>query len=389
MILRIQLLLVTLLGSLVAEPVNYILGTQTFGPKYQFTDQTRLVETAQRIQEMGSNLLKFSMSRRCFGDQYHLPRNEKIGNLAEMARDEPSAKAVLEMPFSWYQIWAYPFAHEHAAFLDGLSEEERKQAYREIYDLTVHLLKTYKGTGKTFMLGHWEGDWYLAYTREERPTPVKIKGMIDWLNVRQKAIDDAKRDTPSSKVNVYHYTEVNLVQRGMKGESCLVNDVLPYTKVDFVSYSCYDTIYPKMGETRKALHKALDYVESKLPKKEGIEGKRVFIGEYGFPLEMAGTPEKQDEFSREVCVAALEWGCPFVLYWEMYCNEKPNGKHRGFWLIDDQNQKQPFYLTLRNYYRELGRYSVEVQKEKQRQPTSDEIRKKGLELLKAGEKDPS
>ena len=46
------------------DTVNYVLGTQTIGIKYKFTEQTGLVETAQRIQEMGSTILKFSMTRR-------------------------------------------------------------------------------------------------------------------------------------------------------------------------------------------------------------------------------------------------------------------------------------------------------------------------------------
>jgi len=46
------------------DTVNYVLGTQTIGVKYKFTEQTTLVETAQRIQQMGSTILKFSMTRR-------------------------------------------------------------------------------------------------------------------------------------------------------------------------------------------------------------------------------------------------------------------------------------------------------------------------------------
>jgi hypothetical protein len=42
---------------------NYILGAQTIGATYQFTQESVLVETAQAILEMGSNLLKFAMGR--------------------------------------------------------------------------------------------------------------------------------------------------------------------------------------------------------------------------------------------------------------------------------------------------------------------------------------
>jgi len=365
------------------DTVNYVLGTQTIGVKYKFTEQTTLVETAQRIQQMGSTILKFSMTRRYMEkDIYSLPRNDSVRSLVDLASKEPSVKAVLDMPFGWYHIWVYPFAHDDNAWVDGLSEKERKEEYEEIHALAKYLLQVYSGTGKTFLLGHWEGDWYLSYKPSDEVTPTKIRGMIEWLNVRQKAIDDAKRDTKHSDVSLYHYTEVNLVQKGMKGGKCLVNDVLPHTAVDYVSYSSYDTINPHMGNVSKPLHDALDYIESKLPPKAGIQGKRVFIGEYGFPLERTKTPQKQDLYARDVCRAALEWGCPFALYWEMYCNENPKGKHRGFWLIDDKDRKQPFYYTLSNYYENMKRIVAEFKKEHGQLPTDNELRKKAVEILK-------
>ena len=340
---------------------------------------------------MGSNILKFSMSKRYMGDQYSLPAREDIRSLVDLAEKEPSVKAVLDMPFAYYHIWVYSFAHSSTAWLDGLSKKERDETYEEVHALATYLLRTYNGTGKTFLLGHWEGDWHLhaGYNRKQDPTPTAIKGMIDWLNVRQKAVDDAKRQTRAKDVYIYHYTEVNLVQKGMNGGKCLVNNVLPHTKVDYVSYSRYDTTNPHKGNVRKALHEALDYIESKLPDKKVVQGKRVFIGEYGIPLTAAGTPEKQDHYSRDVCVAALEWGCPFVLYWEMYCNEKIKGKHRGFWLIDDKNRKQPFYFTLQNYHEDMKRIVADFGKKHGRLPTDTEIRKKAIAAIKQASSEQS
>ena len=52
--------------------------------------------------------------------------------------------------------------------------------------------------------------------------------------------------------------------------------------------------------------------------------------------------------------AGLEWGCPYILYWEMYDNEiDKNGDRMGFWMIDDKNEKQPVYYTHQNYYKEM------------------------------------
>ena len=54
-------------------------------------------------------------------------------------------------------------------------------------------------------------------------------------------------------------------------------------------------------------------------------------------------PQEPDNLSRRVMRAGLEWGCPFVLYWEMYNNEVRDGRQRGFWLIDNEGRKQPVY----------------------------------------------
>ena len=185
------------------------------------------------------------------------------------------------MPFSRFVLWTHSFACG-LSFRNGFPKPQQEKEYREIYDFTRYLLKTYNGSGKTFFLGHWEGDGLLRGTirREDdvRATPTAIQGMIDWLNCRQRAIDDAKRDTPHKGVEVWHYTEVNHVQVAIEGRKAVANMVLPHVPVDFVSYSSYDT-----QEDPKRLKAALDFIQSKLTPKPGIAGRRVFIGEYGFP----------------------------------------------------------------------------------------------------------
>jgi hypothetical protein len=366
------------------DALNAVLGTQTIGVKYGFTDQTRLVETAERILEMGSGILKITLSGK-MDEAYGLPKRDDVRSLTDLVSRDPSVKRVFDMPFAYYHLWVYPFAHRDSSWKDGFTEQERQHEYDEVRALALYLLKTYAGTGKTFYFGHWEGDWSLlaGYDKNLAPAPEAVQGMIDWLNVRQTAVDDATREAGARDVKIYTYTEANLVQKGMKGGPCVVNSVLPHTRVDYVSYSSYDTINPHKGDTRQALREALDFIESKLPPKPGLGGKRVFIGEYGFPLSKTTTPELQDLYSRDVCRAALEWGCPFVLYWEFYCNEIADGKHRGFWLIDDKNQKQPFYYTLQRYYEGLRRYAADCKAKSGRTPTDDELRAKALELLAA------
>lgn len=364
-----------------AAGTNYVVGTQTIGPSYRFTQQTALVETAQATLDMGSDILKIKLSRDYGKSDYPgVVPNPAIHSLRDLARDEPSFRRVLHMPFHHYLLWTYSFSAgwwEH-----GFAPKDSEAEYREIYDFTRYLLTTYNRSGKRFLLGHWEGDWYLhpGYDPKRDPDPQAVQGMVDWLNTRQRAIEDAKRDTKHTNVEVYQYTEVNLVQKAMHGGHTLTNDVLPKTTVDYVSYSSYDSLVGEGAALRSSLQKALDYIETKLPPKASVPGKRVFIGEYGFPAQSVGA-QKQADRSHDVMQSGLEWGCPYILYWEMYNNEVQDGQQRGFWLIDDKGQKQPVYHLLHDFLAKAKAYTTDFEKAHKRLPTDAEYRQQALHFL--------
>jgi len=330
-------------------PPSAILGTQAIGGRYHFTQDQPLLESAKLIAELGSRIMKFSISpQAAFGKTKAnvLERDASLKTLTDIASKDPTHRAVLDMPFTHFFIWAYPFTTHGSAGMFKPAEGELE--YREIYDFACHLLRTYNGTGKSFYLGHWEGDWHLRpHFDPKQPFPEHYgDNFIAWLKVRQQAIDDAKRDTAHERVWLWHYTEVNLVEPFLEGGQCLTNDILPQVDVDFVSYSCYDSLQRVI---RDDLFAALNHIESKLKPKPGISGKRVFIGEYGFPARRY-SPEEQNKKSIEAMIAGLEWGCPFVLYWELYDNEGTTEKPGGFWLINEMNEKQPIWETHRRYF---------------------------------------
>jgi hypothetical protein len=143
-----------------------------------------------------------------------------------------------------------------------------------------------------------------------------------------------------------------------------------------VSWSSYDvsTEAAKIGgeEGRGLMMKALDYIESQLPPSD-IKGKRVIMGEYGFHLGQVDGAIEQKRCAKNIMKWCLEWGCPFVLFWEMYCNEiePSNEKHRGFWLIDQQGDKQPAWYLHRDFLRKANRFVEDYQKEHGRLPSQD------------------
>jgi hypothetical protein len=380
---------------------NYVIGTQTVGAKYKFTEETNLVETAKAIREMGSNLLKFSMAPRYWWENYDIPKDENITSLTLLAQ-EKSMKEVLDMDFKFYQIWVYEFSQytteppgmkkdeNQIKFIGGMSDDHAQASYKEVYELACYLLKTYNKSGKVFMLGNWEGDWHLRwdYDRTKPADPATITGMTRWFTVRQQAIDDAKRDVPHQDVEMYHYIEMNLSDLAVKGESCVTNSILPYINPDYVSFSAYTATNPPSSEAEmeKMLTEHLNYIESKIQPKPGIPGKRLFIGEYGWPElglyanePATRTPEEINERAKWVIKTGLKWGSPFILWWEMYNNElTKDGKNRGFWLINERGEKTPLYYTHQQFYKESREWLRSYTNKNHKMPSQQEFIKAAI-----------
>src|SRR5580700_960075 len=90
------------------DAYNVRVGTETFAGLYTFTTNTLLVETAEAITNMGSDVIKFYMgSDTSFQSGVTLPSN--VTNLITLARNDPSYEQVLNMPFRHFIMWAYPF----------------------------------------------------------------------------------------------------------------------------------------------------------------------------------------------------------------------------------------------------------------------------------------
>lgn len=347
----------------VYPPVHTRAGTQTFAPKYGFTSDTRLVETAKAISDLGSDVIKLGMSYNAFGSSgYNLPTSPSTyPTLRSMAENEPSYKYVLDMGFSTYLFWCYPRSisgsEYHGYWRDGLSSAEATAEYSEIRELCEYLLNHYNGTGKTFLIGHWEGDWAIrgSYDPNQNPTGTAIQGMIDWLRNRQQAVTDARAAVPTSDVKVFCYAEVNLVNAWEQGwtkpwQLTVHKDVLPHVTIDMVSYSAYEvcTMLDPGLPFPGWMQQCLTAIESNTTFTAAAPyGKKVFIGEYGAPTSNV-TPAQQGDLAMGTLKGAASWGCPFVLYWQMYDNEGI-----GYWMINSSNAKQPSYYKYQEYLGKL------------------------------------
>jgi hypothetical protein len=164
--------------------------------------------------------------------------------------------------------------------------------------------------------------------------------MVDWLNARQRGVDRARQDVGEQGVRVLCAAEVNQVRTSItEGRRNVIDAVIPNTNIDLVSYSCYDS-----QRDPRVFRACLEYIAGKLKPKPGVDGCRVFVGEYGLPENAAGLDQVQKTIPNTVDIS-LAFGCPYVVYWELYCNEairKPvvkNEDTRGLWLIKPDGTK--------------------------------------------------
>lgn len=322
-----------------------VVGTQVIGPAYKFSKDDAVTEAAREISKMGSRILKVN-----------LPSG-------------PQFTDMIAMPFTHYLVWF----RSNDDWARGFTPEMRRREYNEMYLFTKDLLTRRDTTGKTFFLGHWEGDWYLLRGMDPRvePDQATIDAMVEWVNIRQKAVDDARSEVPYTRCRVYTYVEVNRVRDAMKsGKKRVVNQVLPRTKPDFVSYSAYDMQLLPVEEVRATL----DYVNQQLAPKPGLPPKRVFIGECGLSWAQCGGDGKvHEQKNREIIAKMLSWRPPLVLYWQFYNNEMKDGQHVGFWLVDNRNNKTPLYETFRELYAQQEASAVEMRNRARRLPNFEEM----------------
>lgn len=331
--------------STIADPEN-VFGVAHVDGKYFLTKEDYLNEGADQVLGTGSKVIKLYLTPKPYRWNSSWPRNLK--SLRDVA-ETSYFQSVFSKPFKTYILTAYSIGRPDHYWVHGITPEQAANETQQFYDLTKYLLTTYKGTRKTFVLQHWEGDWALRngspkpYDADYTPTPMAIQGMIQWINARQAGIVKARKEIGPTDVHVYGATEANRMEDSMAGKPGVANSVLPYTAVDLASYSCYDFL-----DTKEHLAKAVDYLVAHLPPTAvfGQNPRSVYLGEFGYP---ENGKEGSDGVNRRIdnaMTVVAEKGLPWAVFWQIYDNEAAskdlilplNGKNNnanlhGFWMI--------------------------------------------------------
>jgi hypothetical protein len=218
--------------------------------------------------------------------------------------------------------------------------------YTEYKALAVHLLTTYNGSGKRFILSTWEGDW--AFMDSTTVDTAVDRALVDqyaaFLAVRQRAVQDARAETAHAGVTVLNAFEVNRVLDAVNypHRRRILRDIASRLTPDMVSYSAYDSTIVDQGgwgadtaaweaATTPAFTKAIKNIKAAFP------GVPVYIGEFGFPENEATNDHPDNNIGdmiqvvNDVCV---EQGVDSLLFWEVFDNEASVPyTYRGYWLL--------------------------------------------------------
>jgi len=207
---------------------------------------------------------------------------------------------------------------------------------QEYSDLTLFLYQTYRQTNKRFIISNWESDndiycgqaysyatdpavraacnasYPATYTGNSSPAE-SFEGLKAWFQAREQGVEDGRSRALALGIGgmrVYFAPEVNIVRcLHEAGFESTLYDVVPYVKFDYVSYSSYQSM--SQTNAQSALLEDLATIQSV------VGTNNIIIGEI-----MTAAPGMEPTafipMLERVMDAALGWGVPYLIYWNLY-----------------------------------------------------------------------
>ena len=259
--------------------------------KYGFTQNNYLIEGANRIFNFGDDAI-FVYLVWNYSAAYPQKNNGPFwpattpASLTELAQTAPY-QALFHMPFNLFVLTCYGMQNRDNVASFTANPNAAVAEEQEFYDLTRYLFSTYAGTGKTFILKHWEGDFIGlgGFDTSKDIPPNMVDAMNIWLSARQRGVSRGRNDSGNpAGVGVFHAVEMSRVLDYTDlGKTRVVNAVIPVVCPDMVTYSSYDSSKPgtSAAVVNADMNRALNTIKSLAPDPLGLGDKRIVISEYG------------------------------------------------------------------------------------------------------------
>ncbi|OPZ08668.1 MAG: hypothetical protein BWZ08_00981 [candidate division BRC1 bacterium ADurb.BinA292] len=356
---------------------NVRAGSQGFGSTIKFTDEPKIVEQARFVLAMGSDSYKFLLGADGEDVNYVTVYQDmsdeirrKSHTLVELIENEPAYRTVLDLPFKYFAMWANAMDMRVTLGRGKYNAPEMESEYRQLYDLTRFLMQTYQGTGKVFLIGHWEGDNVLMGGNDlinGTPSDAMINDMRRWIANRQRAVEDGRNSLPDvTGVEVYNYAEINILTPVLEHNlPRMINAILSEVPVDLISYSAYNC----MNHTDELPERAWQHFDYILEHARFTgawkHGKPVFVGEYCLPITLNPARPVRNLAAIQ---SAASWGSPINLFWSAYSVHADG--HSSLVEFDGEKNQDYWYLAdfiarmhaLKNATRTwLGRNPTEIE----------------------------
>jgi|SRR5215469_7649246 len=359
-----------------AFTTNFMAGVAHVAGNYGFTQNNFLMEGAQKISSLGSQSIFVYLTpwfRTDYPDQSanQWPSADPP-DLAHLAQTTPYAN-LFKMSFQTIVLTTYTFANGDGVTGMASSPGRLQAEENEFYRLTKYLYSHYTGSGKTFILKNWEGDWIgLGQGNTTGNIPAgTVADMIAWLTARQNGVTRARNEANDSSMQVLNAVECNRVlDYAQLGLTRVINAVAPKVGADMLTYSSYDST--AVGSDAKTVQQnltlALNTINKLAPDPLGLGMSRILISEYGlYENQLTGDATWR---SKAILSTAKNAGIAGAFLWNLYDNEcvEPDGQPapvdvnpgnparpgdnncRGLWVVRPDGSDSSVLSVLKQYW---------------------------------------
>jgi len=346
---------------------------------YQWVSPARepdvLTAARRRTTELGLRTFRLYLGARYDYQRPYLDPDRFEGNIpttpAEILNvpryrevlDDPALSTVILTAYSSLDYGAGP---DDVNLLRPFADREREAVHAQMLQLSRLLFTRYGDQPKTVILANNEADEKLMEIANYTGDPeLAVKNIVDWINTRQSAVEQARSEFPDARLRLAHAFEISVVNLRIAktgpryakaptqdGISAL-NDVLPDIRTDLVSYSSYESVNSPF-ETRDPdspprqvaarLNRDLDRISraaadsiSAFGRSE-FGGEYVMIGELGFAretFERLGGVLPRLYYALDTAVGRR---CPWIVLWQAFDAPRLGRRSWGYGLRDDADQ---------------------------------------------------